>query len=114
MKIGEHYRVFGERVRDADEYQLDDNRSLKNLVVSHTRLYKRKATRGHSHDGLEEVYIFTNGQGTIQIDKDLIPVQAGDLVAIPAGAFHRVVSSTTNELEFIAIFQSYERVDTKA
>lgn len=107
MQVGKNYRINGTIIKDNDQYVLTDSKHLKNLIVSHTLLKKRQATNGHKHDDAEEVYIFTEGEGTIQINAELIPVEAGDTIAIPAGAFHKVVSSTSRTLEFISIFETY-------
>lgn len=109
MIIGEGFQIKGTVVRDNEQYRLTDNRELKNLVVSRTELKARKSTNGHKHDGLEEVYIFTRGNGSMQIDDRLFAVCSGDVVIVPAGAFHKVAASVNGELQFLAIFQAYER-----
>lgn len=109
MLIGKNYRIDGKLIKDNEQYVLLDNRFLKNIVVSETRLRKRQSTNGHAHQDVEEVYIITNGSGSMLVGKKLIPVEAGDVVSIASGEFHQVVSSTNSELHFIAIFQSYER-----
>jgi quercetin dioxygenase-like cupin family protein len=109
MKIGSDFFIDGEKVRQNERYILWDNRILKNLTVSNTRLHKGMATNGHSHEGLEEVYIFTLGQGVMQVDKELIAVKAGDIVSIPAGSFHKVCAGADTALQFVAIFQAYNR-----
>ena len=108
MKIGRSYRIDDDPKKENEQYTLIDNTLLKHLTVSETRLRRGKSTNGHKHEGKEEVYIFTNGQGTIQINYELIPVEAGDVICIPDGAFHKVCSSTTQELHFLAIFEKYE------
>jgi mannose-6-phosphate isomerase-like protein (cupin superfamily) len=113
MIIGRYYRIEGNEIKNNDQYKLTDNRSLKTLVVSYTELKKGMSTNGHSHPGVEEVYIFTNGHGTIQVGTALYPVEAGMTVSISDGDFHKVVSGTNTGLDFIAIFQSYERAVDK-
>lgn len=110
MIIGSNYELTNaELIRKNAQYKLFDNKLLKNLTVSETKLNVGKATNGHRHDGKEEVYVFTNGQGAILIDTELLPVKAGDVVIIPAGAFHKVVASATQELWFLSVFESYQR-----
>ena len=109
MKIGSNFYIEGDVVREGPPYRLKDNRTLKNLVVSSTYLMPGLSTRGHSHEGLEEVYIFTDGEGVIQVDKELYGVSAGSVVVIPAGAFHKVCASDGGHLGFLAIFQAYDR-----
>ena len=40
----------------------------------------------------------------------MLSVRAGDIVLIPAGAYHRVYNDMLDEdLEFVCVFQRYER-----
>lgn len=62
MKVTVH-DVEGEVLRDNETYVVTDNRHLHNLVVSTTCLHVGKETKGHKHDGLDEVYVFVEGKG---------------------------------------------------
>lgn len=109
MKIGTTSWLYGAKVVKEDErYMVRDDTFLKNLTVSSTQLNPNKQTTGHKHDGLEEVYIFTHGSGAMLIDAELIVVEQGDIVCVPAGAFHKVAAGYSG-LQFIAIFQKYDR-----
>lgn len=102
--------IGGELIRDTDVYKVIDNKYLNNLTLSKTILYPLNCTSGHSHEGLEEVYIFLHGHGRIQLDDEFISVQSNDVILIPAGVFHKVYNdSMDSDLEFTCIFQSYER-----
>ena len=93
MKVNKE-DIGGEIIRDTNVYQVIDNNFLKNLTLSKTILYPLERTSGHSHDGLEEVYFFISGDGRMQLDHEnsstMLSVRAGDIVLIPAGAYHRV------------------------
>ena len=82
--------IGGNIAKEDDRYIVKDNTTLKNLVVSSTRLKQRKATTGHKHEGQEEVYYFIEGTGKMELDDDTIKVQPGDVVLIEDGVFHRV------------------------
>lgn len=102
--------IGGEIIRDTHVYQVIDNKFLSNLTLSKTVLSPWQETSGHSHDGLEEVYFFQSGNGRMQLDDEFIKVTAGDIVLIPAGAFHKVYNDSSDQvLTFICVFQSYER-----
>jgi len=106
--------IGGKIIRDTDVYQVIDNKFLNNLTLSKTILYPMQCTSGHSHAGLEEVYFFQRGAGRMQLDHEntetILSVRAGDIVLIPDGAYHRVFnSSDADDLEFVCVFQSYER-----
>jgi oxalate decarboxylase/phosphoglucose isomerase-like protein (cupin superfamily) len=97
--------VGGEIVKDNDTYLLKDNKTLNNLVLSSTKLYRGQATRGHSHAGQEEVYFFVQGTGMMMVDDEKFRVNAGDIILIPDGAFHRVINDGEMNLVFNCVFQ---------
>lgn len=102
--------IVGETIRDTNVYQVIDNNFLNNLTLSKTILYPLQQTSGHSHEGLEEVYFFQQGKGGMKLDEEFIKVTAGDIVLIPAGAFHKVFNTSVEDnLEFVCVFQRYER-----
>ena len=99
--------IGGEIVKDNETYILKDNKTLKNLVLSSTKLYKGQSTRGHRHAGQEEVYFFVQGTGQMVVgDEDTEPfsVGPGDIILIPDGAFHRVINNGEMNLTFNCVF----------
>jgi oxalate decarboxylase/phosphoglucose isomerase-like protein (cupin superfamily) len=99
--------IGGEVVKDNETYVLKDNRTLNNLVLSSTKLYRGQQTRGHRHAGQEEVYFFVTGHGEMIVgeeDSDPFTVQAGDVVLIPDGAFHRVINTGELDMLFNCVF----------
>ena len=103
LKYSNH-NIGGEIVKDNETYLLKDNKTLKNLVLSSTCLYRGQATRGHSHAGQEEVYFFVQGTGMMLVDEDKFRVAAGDVILIPDGAFHRVINDGEMNLVFNCVF----------
>lgn len=103
MKFG-GFDVGGDIVKKDDRYIVKDNKSLKNLVVSSTNLFPGKSTSGHSHAGQEEVYQFIFGNGEMELDEERFPVNAGDIVLIQDGVFHRVHNTGTTDLYFVCVF----------
>lgn len=113
----------GRRIKEDERYTVTDVNTLQNLTVSETVLYAGKGTSGHHHDGLEEVYIFTSGNGVMILgepselkdsEEDFfkpheLSVAAGDTVCVPSGWFHKVINNGSENLVFTAIFQKYER-----
>ena len=99
--------IGGEVIKDTEVYQLKDNKTLNNLVLSSTRLFRGQQTRGHRHAGQEEVYFFVVGYGKMIVgDEDSEPfdVAAGDVILIPDGAFHRVMNTGDLDLLFNCVF----------
>ena len=103
MKYG-NYDVGGEVVKSDDRYIVKDNKELKNLIVSSTKLYPFKSTSGHSHAGQEEVYQFIFGSGEMELDNEKFKVTAGDVVLIKDGVFHRVHNTGACDLYFVCVF----------
>lgn len=106
----------GKIIRDNETYIVEDNTFLNNLVLSKTTLHPNKETMGHSHAGLEEIYFFIKGSGKMLLKTDTeetkLSVKSGDVVLIPDGAFHKVFNTdegVTEDLEFVCVFQKYER-----
>ena len=96
--------IGGEVAKQDERYVVKDNTTLKNLVVSSTRLQPRKSTSGHKHEGQEEVYYFIEGTGKMELDDDTLKVQPGDVVLIEDGVFHRVHAGMYEELYFVCVF----------
>ena len=103
-------KLEGKIIRDTDVYIVEDNTFLNNLVLSKTTLHRDQSTSGHSHPGLEEVYFFQRGSGTMQLDEETFEVGEGDVVLITDGAFHRVFNKNgKQDLVFVCVFQKYDR-----
>ena len=109
MKLKEKINnIGGEVVKDNERYVVKDNKTLNNLVVSSTELYPMTATTGHAHEGQEEVYNFVRGSGKMElIDNNgkhhNENINAGDVIFIPDGWFHRVHAGPTG-CYFVCVF----------
>ena len=105
-KVNE-YDIGGDVVKSNDTYVLKDNKTLKNLVLSSTKLYRNQQTRGHRHHGQEEVYFFVQGWGQMIVgeeDSEPFDVKEGDIVLISDGAFHRVINTGDMNMVFNCVF----------
>jgi len=102
--MDEKWNIKGKIVKEDDRYVVSDNTTLKNLVLSSTKLRPNKSTTGHRHAGQEEVYIFVEGKGQMELDFRIFDVQAGDVVTIEDNVFHKVHNTGDYMLEFICVF----------
>lgn len=100
----ENFDVGGELIKDNAQYQLFDNKTLKNLMLSKTKLRAGQNTNGHRHAGQEEVYMFTKGQGKMELDHKIFDVKEGDIVLIEDNVFHKVYNTGDYWLEFVCVF----------
>lgn len=96
--------IGGKVIKDTDVYELKDNAFGNNLVVSSTFLRANKHTTGHKHEGQEEVYFFIKGEGEMEIDDNRFSVEAGDLICINDGEFHKVYNTGHLGLYFVCVF----------
>ena len=91
-------------VKQDERYVVTDNDVLNKLVTSTTELNPSFSTTGHSHEGQEEVYIFRQGKGEMEINDRRFKVKAGDIIFIEDGDFHRVHNTSDQLLEFVCVF----------
>ena len=96
--------IGGEVIKDNSTYLLKDNAFGNNLVLSSTFLRANQSTNGHEHKGQEEVYLFVDGQGQMEIDNYKFDVKAGDVICIEDGEFHRVHNTGHFGLYFVCVF----------
>ena len=57
---------------------------------------------------LEEVYYFLEGEGTMTVDGEEVPVKAGDAILVPPGANHGILSTGADPLRFVIIWGAPE------
>lgn len=69
-----------------------------------TVLQKGETTSGHKHSDAEEIYIFLEGEGTMQTGNNKYDVRSGDVVVIAPGDFHRVYNVGNVALSFVAVY----------
>ena len=103
----EEYKQRAELIRDNDIYKVYDLSELENLSTSLTELYPKKSTTGHSHKDADEVYLFIDGEGTIEVGEQTFQIKAGDIILVPRGDFHRVHNQKEKKLSFWNVFEKY-------
>ena len=101
--------IGGEITKENDTYVLEDNNLLEHMTLSKTTLKPNQSTRGHLHDDLEEVYFFTKGDGIMVLGEEEFSVKEDDVVLIPQGKFHRVINNKSEPMEFVCVFEKYDR-----
>lgn len=86
-----------------DTYYLitPENSQSRILSFGYTVVYPMGRTTGHSHDDLEEVYLYIHGRGLMRIDDEFFEIKEGDVVYIPPGKYHVTYNPGTIPLRFI-------------
>lgn len=79
---------------------------LKELGFVPVCMEPGKENSGHSHTLVEEILIVKSGTGKIQIENDSFDLCAGSVAIVPAGCFHAVCNTGTDNLEGFTIFNS--------
>ena len=100
----ENYNIIGDVYRDTEVYSVIDNLQLDKLVLSQVVLHKFQKTRGHAHDGVEEVYFFQFGTGQMVVGSETETVGAGSIVLVPDGQFHKVINTGLSDLIFHTVY----------
>ena len=67
---------------------------------------------GHSHTLVEEILIVRSGNGQIQIEDNIHELRPGSVAIVPAGKFHAVCNTGSENLEGVTIFN--KNVDRNA
>jgi mannose-6-phosphate isomerase-like protein (cupin superfamily) len=108
----ENYNILGDFYKKTEAYEVIDNLKLNKLVLSQIVLHSGQETRGHAHDGVEEVYFFQFGQGKMKIGIEIVDVQAGSIILVPDGHLHRVYNTGATDLVFHTVYNRLEESNT--
>ncbi len=63
----------------------------------------------HVHNGVEEVYLVINGEGTVQVNEESAPLKKGDAVPIKVKDVHSFVNTGSGDLEFVVYGVALEK-----
>lgn len=74
---------------------------VRNQSLAEATVEAGGATERHYHRDSEELYYVIEGEGVLEVDGERAPVQAGDAVLIPPGAWHQIRASEAGPLRFL-------------
>ncbi len=59
----------------------------------------------HFHYAQEEMFVILEGEGTLRVAGELIPIRAGDVIDIPPGPEypHQIINTSTAPLKYLSI-----------
>jgi uncharacterized cupin superfamily protein len=59
----------------------------------------------HLHHAQEEVFIVIEGEGTVRVDGEMLPIKAGDVIFIPAGPEypHHIINTSNAPLKYLSL-----------
>lgn len=81
------------------------------LYVGEQWLEQGETVLLHTHP-VEEVLIFTDGRGEVQLEDERFPVEGGVTVHIPAGELHGFRNTTESALRVFVIFPASSFAET--
>jgi mannose-6-phosphate isomerase-like protein (cupin superfamily) len=100
----------GSEIRELLAYR---NSGLRHQSLAEARVPVGGATTEHYHVRTEEIYYLTHGSGRIRIDGEERDVRAGDAIAIPPGARHKLWNTGDEPLRLLCCCAPpYEHDDT--
>ena len=90
-----------------------DNSPLGNQSLAEATLAPGQKTARHFHPRAEEIYYVLSGHGALTIGDETRAVNAGDAIAIAAGAPHCIENVGADELRFLCCCApAYSHEDT--
>lgn len=65
----------------------------------------KRACPYHLHHAQEEMFVILEGEGTLRVAGEFLPVKAGDIVVIPPGPEypHQLINTSSGLLKYLAI-----------
>ncbi len=74
------------------------------VSVARARVEPRVTTKAHHLDGLQEIYVITEGEGRVFLEGvDPADVLAGDVVVIPPGKSQKIMNIGEKDLVFYCV-----------
>ncbi len=74
------------------------------VSIARARVEPGVTTKAHHLEGIQEIYLITNGTGKVQIgDQEAAEVTEGDVVVIPPGVSQRITNIGEIDLLFYCI-----------
>ncbi|HKO73688.1 MAG TPA: cupin domain-containing protein [Gaiellaceae bacterium] len=65
-----------------------------NQSLAEASLGAGQSTQRHYHAGSEEIYVFLEGSGEMEVEGESREVGAGDSILIPPGAWHEITAGS--------------------
>ena len=65
----------------------------------------KRACPYHFHYAQEELFIVIDGEGTLRVAGEMVPIRRGDVISIPPGADypHQIVNTSTAPLKYLSL-----------
>lgn len=103
---------------DAEAFTTKDGSTIRELhhtpvqSLAEASLEPGQATQRHYHERSEEIYLITDGGGTLEVDGESRQVAPGDAILIPPGAWHELVAGADGARLLCMCVPPYSHDDT--
>jgi mannose-6-phosphate isomerase-like protein (cupin superfamily) len=97
------FDIGGEIIRNDDVCIIRENNELNNVWLNSILLYNEKATKLMSFLDQDCVYVFVDGKGILEVEKEIIYVNRNDIVLVPQNSLHRVINIGDIHLRFLVM-----------
>jgi quercetin dioxygenase-like cupin family protein len=102
----------------AEPFTTTDGSTIRELhhtdvqSLAEASLEPGQGTQRHYHARSEEIYLITEGGGTLDVDGETRDVRAGDAILIPPGAWHELVAGASGACLLCMCSPPYSDDDT--
>jgi len=95
--------VRKEILRDEILLLSPNNSDTKQFHAGVATVYPGCRSRGHAHEDNEEICFITKGKAIVTVGEEEKEVEAGDLIYIPKGEFHRFRNPNQTALDLFFV-----------
>ncbi len=97
------FDVGGDVIKDDEFGIVRENRNLGNIWISSFLLYKDKKTKRFNYPNNDTIYVFIDGRGVFELEKDIIYVKHNDIVLVPQDSMHRIINNGDIHMKFLIL-----------
>lgn len=108
IRDAQFQQATGRRVAELISAAANGSKNVTCRVVSIFSETKGGARNPHIHPDIEEVIFVLDGEGSVWVNGEEIPIVKDDLMIIPSAVEHRIINPSEDALELLCIFPSAE------
>ncbi len=79
------------------------------LTLGRVVIKRGEANPRHRHNGCEEALYLLAGKLAHSVGEDVVALEPGDTLTVPAGVFHNATSTGETDADMIVVYSSGER-----
>lgn len=95
------FDIGGEIIKNDEFGIIRENRELGNVWLSTFLLYRGKSSKHMVYHDDDSIYLFIDGRGVFELEKDIIYVNHNDLILVPKNSRHRILNNGDVHMKFL-------------